>query len=136
TAAAGRSRVPVFGETIQQTRDYTREASSGRERFVSVGETDSSHPAIDRTGNWSGVRFFYAARVDAANARVVARLTDQTPLVLDKKIGEGRVVLFASGLDNLTNDFPLHPAFVPFVEKTALYLSGTARKGGARVVDS
>ena len=136
TAAAGRSRVPVFGETIQQTRDYNREASSGRERFLSVGETDPSHPAIDNTGNWSGVRFFYAARVDATNARVVARLTDQTPLVLDKKIGEGRVVLFASGLDNLTNDFPLHPAFVPFVEKTARYLSGTARKGGARVVDS
>ena len=82
------------------------------------------------------MRFFYAARVDASNARVVARLTDQTPLLLDKKIGEGRVLLLSSGLDNLTNDFPLHPAFVPFVEKTAEYLSGTERKGGARLVDS
>jgi hypothetical protein len=46
------------------------------------------------------------------------------------------VLLFASGLDNLTNDFPLHPVFVPFVEQTALYLSGTERRSGARVVDS
>jgi Aerotolerance regulator N-terminal/von Willebrand factor type A domain len=136
TAAAGRGRVPVFGETVQQTHDYTRERSVGHERFVSVGDTDSSHPAVDKTGNWSGVRFFYAARVDATNARVVARLTDQTPLLLDKKMGEGRVLLFASGLDNLTNDFPLNPAFVPFVEKTAQYLSGIERRGGARVVDS
>jgi hypothetical protein len=136
TAAAGRGRVPVFDEAIQQTHDYNRELSSGGERFLSVLDTDSSHPAVDKTGNWSGVRFFYAARVDATNARVVARLTDQTPVLLDKKIGEGRVLLLASGLDNLTNDFPLHPAFVPFVEKTAQYLSGSERRGGARVVDS
>jgi hypothetical protein len=136
TAAVGRGRVPVFGEAIQQTHDYTRERSAGQERFVSVGDTDSSHPAVDKTGNWSGVRFFYAARVDATNARVVARLTDQSPLLLDKTIGEGRVLLFASGLDNLTNDFPLSPVFVSFVEKTAKYLSGTERRGGARVVDS
>jgi hypothetical protein len=57
-------------------------------------------------------------------------------LLLEKKIGEGNVLLFASGLDNLTNDFPLHPVFVPFVEQTALYLSGIQRRSGARMVDS
>ena len=67
---------------------------------------------------------------------MVARLTDQTPLLLDKKIGEGRVLLLASGLDNLTNDFPLHPVFVPFVEQTARYLSGTESRSGSRLVDS
>jgi hypothetical protein len=57
-------------------------------------------------------------------------------IYLEKKIGEGEVLLFTSGLDNLTNDFPLHPIFVPFVEQTALYLSGIQRRNGARVVDS
>ena len=51
-------------------------------------------------------------------------------------IGEGRVVLLTSGLDNLTNDFPLHPVFVPFIEQTARYLSGTEQRSGSRVVDS
>ena len=74
--------------------------------------------------------------MDPADARVVARLTDQTPLLLEKKIGEGRVLLLASGLDNLTNDFPLHPVFVPFVEQTARYLSGTEDRSGSRLVDS
>ena len=41
-----------------------------------------------------------------------------------------------SGLDNLTNDFPLHPAFVPFIEQTARYLAGSERQGGARTVDA
>ena len=82
------------------------------------------------------MKFYYAVKVDDAGSRVVARLTDQTPLLLEKQIGEGRVLLFASGLDNLTNDFPLHPDFVPFVEQTACYLSGTARRTGSRLVDS
>jgi len=36
----------------------------------------------------------------------------------------------------VTNDLPLHPAFVAFVDRTARYLSGQEAVGGARVVDS
>jgi hypothetical protein len=136
TAAAGRGRVPVFGEGIQSVHDYSREIARGRERFLWVGESDPSHVAIGKASALAGVRFYYAVSVDPANARVVARLTDRTPLLLDKQIGEGRVLLFASGLDNLTNDFPLHPAFVAFVEQTARYLSGAERRSVARRVDA
>jgi hypothetical protein len=45
-------------------------------------------------------------------------------------------MLLTSGLDNLTNDFPLAPAFVPFIEQTARYLAGSERQGGARIVDA
>ena len=85
---------------------------------------------------WPDVKFFYAATVDPGKARIVARLADSTPLVMDRQIGEGHVLLFASGFDNLTNDLPLHPGFVPFVDETARYLSGAERMGGARLVDS
>jgi len=64
------------------------------------------------------------------------RLTDGTPLLLEKQLGEGRVVLFASGFENLTNDLPLHPVFVSFVDHAARYLSGSERLSGARMVDS
>ena len=37
--------------------------------------------------------------------------------------GEGHVLVFASTFDNIANDFPLHPAFVPFIEQTARYLA-------------
>jgi hypothetical protein len=132
TAGARRQRVPVFGDNILESRYYSREG----QRFLTVGETDPSHPSIEKAARWAGVKFYFAVRVDAANSRVVARLTDQTPLLLDKNIGEGRALLLTSGLDNLTNDFPLDPVFVPFIDQTARYLSGTESRSSSRVVDS
>jgi len=132
TSAGARSQIPIFGAHIIETRDYTRIP----DRFMAVGSSDSSYPAVAKAEGWPGVKFFYALNVDPGNARVIVRLGDQTPLLLEKRIGEGRVVLFTSGLDNLTNDFPLEPAFVPFIEQTARYLAGSERQGGARPVDA
>lgn len=132
TSAAQSARVPVFGGNILETHYYSRTS----DQFLNVGDADPSYPSMENTGRFAGVKFYFAVRVDPGDARVIARLTDQTPLLLEKKIGEGRVLLFASGLDNITNDFPLQPIFVPFVEQTALYLSGTQRRSGARTVDS
>jgi hypothetical protein len=132
TAAAARSQIPIFGARIVETRDYSRIP----DRFMTVGSSDSSYPAVAKGDGWPGVKFFYALQVDPGDARVIVRLGDQTPVLLEKRMGEGRVVLFTSGLDNLTNDFPLHPAFVPFIEQTARYLAGSERQGGARPVDA
>jgi hypothetical protein len=136
TSAGGRSQIPIFGAHIKETRDYSRIP----DRFMAVGSSDSSYPAVAKADAWAGVKFFYALDVDPGEgpdaARVIVRLGDQTPLLLEKRIGEGRVVLLTSGLDNLTNDFPLHPAFVPFIEQTARYLAGSERQGGARPVDA
>src|SRR5580700_3384720 len=132
TSAGGRSQIPIFGAHIIETRDYNR----APDRYMAVGSSDSSYPAVAKAGGWPGVKFFYALNVDPGDARVIVRLSDQTPLLLEKRIGEGRVVLLTSGLDNLTNDFPLQPAFVPFIEQTARYLAGSERQGGARTVDA
>lgn len=132
TSAGARTQIPIFGAHIIETRDYSRVP----DRFMSVGSADSSYPAVAKAEGWPGVKFFYALNVDPGDARVIVRLGDQTPLLLEKRIGEGRVVLLTSGLDNLTNDFPLHPAFVPFIEQTARYLSGSERQGGAQQVDA
>jgi hypothetical protein len=82
------------------------------------------------------VKVFYAAVPEPGQARVAARLSDDTPLLLDKQVGEGHIVLLASGLENLTNDLPLHPIFVVFVDRLARYLSGDERLSGSKVVDS
>ena len=132
TAAGARSQIPIFGAHIAQTRDYSRVP----DRYMAVGSSDSSSPAVSKANGWPGVKFFYALDVDPGDSRVIVRLGDQTPLLLEKRIGEGRVMLLTSGLDNLTNDFPLAPAFVPFIEQTARYLAGSERQGGARSVDA
>ena len=132
TNAAHRARIPVFGDRILDSHYYSRDSGG----YLTVGDSDPSHPSTAKVARWAGVKFYYATVVDASNSRVVARLTDQTPVLLDKKIGEGRVLLLASGLDNLSNDFPLNPIFVPFAEQTARYLSGTESRSGSRLVDS
>jgi hypothetical protein len=136
TSAGARSQIPIFGAHIIETRDYSRIP----DRFMAVGLSDSSYPAVAKADGWAGVKFFYALDVDPGvgpdAARVIVRLGDQTPLLLEKRMGEGRVVLLTTGLDNLTNDFPQHPNFVPFIEQTARYLAGSERSGGARPVDA
>jgi len=114
------NRVPVSGEAISEARYATREG----ERFQSASYVDPAHPIVGRPHQWDSVKFYQTIRVDPGKSKVVARLTDETPLLLEKKIGEGRVLVFTSTFDNISNDFPLHPSFVPFVAETANYLGG------------
>jgi hypothetical protein len=130
------THVPVFGETIQETRNYSAGFAAGRERFAGVSEVEPSQPWAGDPALWSGVKFFYAQRVQEGNSQVLVRLTDRTPLLLEKRIGEGRVLLLASGLEGLTNDLPLHPAFVALVSQLANHLSALSQDRGARLVDS
>lgn len=131
TSESHRQRIPVFGESAIDARFYSRTTS-----FSTVGQVDTSHPAMKDSAGWADAKFYYATVMDAGHSRVVARLVDGTPLLMDKQIGQGHVMFFASGLDNVTNDLPLQPAFVPFVDQSARYLAGVETLSGARVVDS
>jgi Aerotolerance regulator N-terminal/von Willebrand factor type A domain len=131
TSESHRQRVPLFGENVSDAHFY-----SGAGSFSIVGQTDPSHPAMKGAAGWADAKFYYASVVDPGHSRVVARLADGTPLLLDKQIGQGHLLLFTSGFDNVTNDLPLHPAFVPFVDQSARYLSSMEQLSGARVVDS
>jgi hypothetical protein len=116
--SVGRTRVPVSGDTIQEARYAGREG----DRFQTAAWLDASHPSILRDDRWEGVKFFQAIHIAPGSARVAARLSDQTPLLLDQQVGEGHILVFASTFDNVANDFPIHASFVPFIEQTARYL--------------
>ncbi|MEX2260599.1 MAG: BatA domain-containing protein [Bryobacteraceae bacterium] len=129
-AAAVRNRVPVFDENIAEAV-Y---ASRSQERFQTVAWLDPAHPSIRRANRWDGVKFYQVVRVEPGKARVAARLSDDTPLLLEKQVGEGRVLVFASTLDNISNDFPLHASFVPFIEQTSRYLGRIEESGASHTV--
>ena len=82
------------------------------------------------------MQFYQVIRVDSGQSRVIARLTNQDPLLIEKQVGEGRVLVFTSTFDNLANDFPLHSSFVPFVEQTARYLGRQQERSTNVAVDS
>src|SRR5580704_2051874 len=120
-ASAAQPKVPLVDETIEAA------AYAGREgdRFLNVSEIDAGHPAMRSVERFSGVKFYQAIHVTPAKSRVLARLNDQTPLVLERQMGEGKVLVFTSTFDNVMNDLPLHASWVPFVERSAAYLAGS-----------
>ncbi|MBM3725551.1 MAG: VWA domain-containing protein [Acidobacteria bacterium] len=131
-AAAARQRVPLTDLRVLESR-Y---ASRGAERFLAASWFDPAHPSVRKANRWEGVKFYQAVRVEPGDSRVVARLNDESPLLIERTVGEGRVLVFTSALDNLSNDFPIRASFVPFVEQTAHHLSRTEERGAAAPVDS
>lgn len=132
-ASAAQPKVPIVDETIEAA------AYAGREgdRFLNVSEIDAGHPALRSVERFAGVKFYQAIHVTPAKSRVLARLNDQTPLVLERQIGEGKVLVFTSTFDNVTNDLPLHASWVPFIERSASYLAGSGAEQPVNlVVDS
>ncbi len=125
-ASVAVTKIPVEGDTILAGGSF---AARNGERFLTVSETDSGHPIFKGLERLEGVSFYQAVRVDPSkDAKVLAKLNDQTPLLLERQIGEGKVLVFTSTIDNSSNDLPVHGAYwVPFVLQSATYLGG----GGA-----
>ncbi len=101
-----------------RTRYYARDD----QRFQTVSWVDGSHPVLKDSGAWPGVRFYQVA--EAEGLKPLARLADGTPILSETRVGRGRLLVFGSTFDNVANDFPLHNAFVPFIDHAARYLSG------------
>ncbi len=124
--------LPLSGWTAGESR-Y---ASRSGDRFFSVSQSDASSALIGLAAKWEGVRFFQIVPVQAKDATVLARLNDGTPVLLEQRRGEGRVLALASALDNLANDFPLHASFVPFIEQACRRLAQVESGQATLVVDS
>ncbi|MBI4891472.1 MAG: hypothetical protein HY821_12670, partial [Acidobacteria bacterium] len=129
-SAAG--RVPVTGQRILGSRFASRDG----ERFLALGATDASYPPLARSSQWEGVRFYQVFEVEPGQASVHARLAASTPVLMEQSVGAGRVMVLASTLDNLGNDLPVNPSFVPFMEQAAHRLSGWQQAALDVTVDS
>lgn len=94
---------------------------------------DARHPIFRpfgaAAGNLGRVRFQRAVRLrEPPGGRVVARFDDGAPALVEPRSGRGRLLVFASDLNNRWNNFPLQPTFVPFVIETARYLAATRER--------
>ncbi len=116
--AIQRNKVPVSDERVEGSQYAGREGAM----YQTVAWLDTSHPVVLKDDRWDDVKFYQAIRVQPGGSRVVAKLADQTPLLMDQQVGGGHILVFASTFDNVANDFPLRPSFVPFIDRTARYL--------------
>ena len=131
TTSAAQPKVPLTEDSIEAASYAGREG----DRFFNVSEIDSGHPALrSHVERFAAVKFYQAIRVTPVKSLEVldGASTIKTPLVLERQMGEGKVLVFTSGFDNGTmNDLPLHASWVPFVERSATYLVNSSGAGAA-----
>ena len=95
----------------------------------SLAYVDYSHPVFElfggpRSGDVTSARFFRYRPIEVVDsATVLARFDDGLPALVERSVGDGRVVFWASTLDNFWNDLALKPVYLPFVHRLAGYLA-------------
>ncbi len=106
------------------------------ERPVSIGYVDTGHPVFEafagpRTGDFGAARIFrYRPLSDAGFPRVLARYGDGGAALVERGVGEGRVLVWTTTLDGSWNDLALQPVFLPFVQQLMKYAAGYAPPRG------
>jgi hypothetical protein len=97
-----------------------------------VGGIEYGHPVFEvfrtpRSGDFSSIPVYgYRDLTAAAGADVLARFDAGTPAILERRVGQGRVLQWASTLDASWSDLPTKPVFLPLVHRSVLYLAGYA----------
>jgi hypothetical protein len=110
------------------------------ERGGRLGALDRSHPvlapfAAPRSGTFTAAHFFrYRPLAPGDSAAVIARFDDGSAALAERRVGRGRVLAWASTLDNVWNDLPLQPVFLPFVHQLAKYAAGWSEERPWRTV--
>jgi hypothetical protein len=101
---------------------------------------DYGHPVFElfrapRSGDFSSARFFRYRSLKMEGAEgVLARFDDGTIALSEKKLGEGRVLVWTSTIDTFWNDLPLKPIFLPFVHQLMKHAAGHADARSWRTV--
>jgi hypothetical protein len=111
--AEWRALLPVVGKVIDRTDD-----AGG-----TLASLDYAHPIFEifnapRSGDFSTARFYrYRALTPQAGMTVVARFDDGSPALVERLVGRGKLLTWASTLDKYWTNLPLQPVFLPFVHQ-------------------
>ncbi len=89
------------------------------------------HPLFQNLslGNLSSAAFSVYVQLQqaAADATVLLELSDGSPVLVERRLGAGRILWFASTLDAEWNNLPYRPFYLPLMQQIVRYLGGTLR---------
>jgi len=109
----------TLGPTVDRTQG----------RGATLGFIDRSHFVFEifkapRSGDFSAAQIYRYRRIDPTpNDKVLARFDDGAVAAVERKVGGGRVILWASALDTSYSDLPLKPVYLPLVTQLVKYLA-------------
>jgi hypothetical protein len=94
-------------------------------RSARVGEIATTHPVLREAGEWNRVRFFRQRAVQLGSSdKPLISLDDGTPLLIERTLGAGHMLILTAPVDRSWNDLAIHPLFVHFIAAAARYLTG------------
>ncbi len=126
-AAGPRASWPQEADILPASLSQPIDRSRGES--ARVGALEYTHPVFEvfrapRSGDFSTARFYAYRSVTAVpNAQVLARFDAGTPALVERKVGSGHVLLWASTLDLSWSDLPLKPVFLPFLQRSMVHLA-------------
>ncbi len=104
-----------------------RYGRAGGNEFATLSDLQQDHPVfapfkVTGVGALNSVRFYGYWEVEPlANSIVLARFSSGAPALVERRIGQGRVLLFASSLGRVWSDFPIRSCYVPFWQELVEY---------------
>lgn len=111
-----------------------RDRRSGVEAAAEkIGKFDLKHPALQNLSDvllqesLQSARVWGYSRVAASGKAVLISLANGDPLMVEQKVGQGRVIFVTTGADRDWSDLPLKTAYLPLVQALANYLAGGQR---------
>lgn len=120
-AAGPRATWPQDADILPAT--ITSVVDRTRGEPARLGSLEYASPVFEpfrapRSGDFSTVRVYgYRNVTPSPKGQVLARFDGGAPAVLERRVGTGRVLLFASTLDLSWSDLPLKPIYLPFVRR-------------------
>jgi hypothetical protein len=120
--------VETLTDTVGTPIEVESSVAVGTEAMTLIA-VDTRHPVFRPFLNPTGaigtvsIEQYRRLKDQQAGRVVLARFSGAGPALTEEAVGRGRLLVFASDLDNRWNRFPLNPAFVPWAVEMARYLT-------------
>jgi len=126
-AAGGRASWPQDVDVLPATLGASVDRTKGE--AARVGVLEFGHPVFEpfrgpRSGNFSTSRVYQFRNTSPSKvAQVLARFDGGAPALLERRVGNGRVLLWATAMDRAASDLPINPVFPVWVHQVVQYLA-------------
>ncbi|MCU0663497.1 MAG: VWA domain-containing protein [Myxococcota bacterium] len=130
SAGGGAANMGLLASLLPGRVVSLRKAPEGRKPYR-IASVVRDHPVFAPFGN--GATGLEQAQISAhllvraetnGERSALLELGGGLPLLLERKLGKGRVLFLATTIDREWTDIPIRPGFLPLVQRSARYLAG------------
>ena len=113
----------LFNMQFEEITPAALEEQEMVDDYSVIADFDRRHPIMrPLETDWSARFQRHWKLMPNAEANVVMQFDNSDPALMEREVGEGKVILFASAMDLEWNNLPLQGLFLPFIHETLRHL--------------